>query len=74
MRKKKEDDEIRLFRRSASQLPRTQRYVRKYSYELPGSIILSACLAAWLGVCSFLAIIQVIHNYGKLKISIAIPK
>jgi len=34
----------------------------------------SFSLHAWFGVCSFLAIIQVIHNYGKLKISIAIPK
>jgi len=40
----KEDDEIRLFRRSVSQLPRTQRYVRKCFCELLGSIILSACL------------------------------
>jgi len=35
---------------------------------------LSFSLHAWLGVCSFLAFIQVIQNYGKLKISIAIPK
>jgi len=34
----------------------------------------SFSLHAWLEVCSFLAIIQVIHNYGKLTISIAIPK
>jgi len=72
MRKKKEkDDEIRLFWQSASQLPHTQRYVRNYSYELPGSIILSVCLVCF---CSFLAIIQVIHNYGIHKICIAIPK
>ena len=48
------------------------------SHTLKGTfasiIILSACLAPWLGVCSFLAIIQVIHNYGKLKISVTIPK
>ena len=44
MRKKKEDDEIQLFGGSVSQLPHTQRYVRKYICELLGSIILSACL------------------------------
>jgi len=43
-RKKEKDDEIRLFRRSVSQLPLTQRYVREYVCELLGSIILSACL------------------------------
>ena len=37
MRKKKEDDEIRLFWWSVSQLQRTQRYVREYFFELPGS-------------------------------------
>jgi len=41
MRKKK-DDEIQLFRRSVSQLPRAQKYVREYFCELLGSIILSA--------------------------------
>jgi len=47
MRKKKEEDdndEIQLFQQSVSQLPRTQRYIHKYFCELPGSIILSACL------------------------------
>jgi len=34
----------------------------------------SFSLHAWFGVCSFMAIIQVIHNYGKLKMSVAIPK
>ena len=34
----------------------------------------SFSLHAWLGVCSFLAIIQEIYNHGKLKISVAIPK
>ena len=71
MRKKK-DDEIQLFRQSVSQLPRTQRYVREYLCELLGSIILSACLG--LGFVASLAVIQVIHNYGKFKISVAIPK
>jgi len=70
-RRKKEDDEIRLFRRSVSQLPRTQRYVCKCFCELLGSIILSA---SWFGVVASLAIIWVIHNYGKFKISIVIPK
>ena len=31
-------------------------------------------LHAWYGICSFLAIIWVMHNYGKFEISIAIPK
>jgi len=32
-------------------------------------------LYAWFGVCmASLAIILVIHNYGKFKISVAIPK
>ena len=39
--------------------------------ELLGSIILSACLA-W-GFVPFLAIIQVMHNHGKL-IFFAVPK
>jgi len=34
----------------------------------------SFSLHAWFGVCSFLVLIQMIHNYGKLKNSIAIPK
>jgi len=38
------DDEIQLFQWSVSQLPHTQRYVRKYYCELLGSIILSAYL------------------------------
>jgi len=61
-KKKKDDDEIRLFQRSVSQLPHTQRYVRMYFCELVGSIILSACLVWGLYVAS-LAIIWVIHNY-----------
>jgi len=48
--RKEEDDEIQLYRRSVSQLPRTQRYVRECFCELLGSIILSACLV-WC--CSF---------------------
>jgi len=59
MRKKK-DDEIQLFRRSVSQLPRTQRYVREYFCELLGSIILSACLV-WAAAAS-LAIINYMVN------------
>ena len=43
-KRRKKDDEIRLFRRSVSQLPHTQRYVREYICELLSSIILSACL------------------------------
>ena len=39
-RKKEEGDEIRLFRRSVSQLPRTQRYVRECFCELLGSAYL----------------------------------
>ena len=35
------------------------------------SIIL---LHAWLGFAASLAIIPVIHNYGKFEISFAIPK
>ena len=46
MRKKEEeDDEIQLFRRSVSQLLRTQWYVRDYFCEFS--------LHAWFGVCSF---------------------
>ena len=40
--------------------------------ELLGSIILPACLV-WDFVAS-LAIIRVIHNYGKFKNSVTIPK
>ena len=40
--------------------------------ELLGSTILSACLV-WDFVAS-LAIIQVIHNYGKFKNPVTIPK
>jgi len=77
MRKKKkkkeeeEDDKIQLFRRSVSQLPRSQRYVSEYFCELLGSIIL--CMLSLWFVAS-LATIWVIHNYGKFKISVAIPK
>ena len=60
----KDDDEIQLFRQSVSQLPRTQRYVHKYH---------SLCMLG-LGFVASLAIIRVIHNYGKFKISVAIPK
>ena len=71
MRKKKKDDEIRLFRRSVSQLPRTQRYVRECFCELLDSTIL--CMLG-LGFVASLAIIRVIHNYGKFKNPVAIPK
>jgi len=71
-KRKKEDDEMRLFRWSVSQLPRTQSCIHKYFYELLGGII-SLCMLG-LGFVASLAIIQVIHNYGKFKISVAIPK
>jgi len=93
MRRRKKDDEIRLFRRSVSQLPRTQRYVRECFCELLGIVsepdppsdfprvwfrdyarqYHPLCMLALRFVTS-LAVIWVIHNYGKFKISVAIPK
>ena len=67
------DDEILLFRWSVSQLLHTQiTYICEYFCKLPGSIILSACLV--LGIVASLAIIRVIHNHSKSKISFAIPQ
>ena len=68
MRKKKENDEKGHFNR----LLHTPRYACKYYCELLGNIILSAC-QVW-GFVAALAIIWVIHNYGKFEISLAIPK
>jgi len=72
MRKKKEeDDKIRLF----GGLLLSSRILKgTFASILMNCQAVPFSLHAWLGVCSFLAIIQVIHNYGKLKISIAIPK
>ena len=70
-KKKEEDDEIRLFWWSVSQLPNTQRYICEYFCQLLGSIILFCVLR--LGVVASLAV-SVIHNHGKFKISITIPK
>ena len=50
------------FRRSVSQLPRTQRYVREYVCELLRSIVLSACLHCF-GACSFFS-----HYLGATKV------
>ena len=73
-RRRKKDDEIRLFCRSVYQLPHTQRYVREYFYELLGGINGSTCLLV-LGFCSFFDhYIQLLHEYGKFKISLAIIK
>jgi len=69
---RKKDDEIQLFQGSVSQLPCTQRYVREYFCELLGSIISLSMLG--LGFVASLPFIWVIHNYGKFKISVAIPK
>ena len=46
--------------------------IRKYFCELLGSIILFACLV-W-GFVASLTSILVIHDYGKFKISLVIPK
>ena len=58
--------------RLVHRLPRTLRYVRECFCELLGSVILSACLV-WDFVAS-LAIILLVHQYGKFEISLAIPK
>ena len=51
MRKKKKDVEIRLFRPSVPQFPRTQRYVREYFVNCQA---VSFSPHAWFhGVCSF---------------------
>ena len=72
-KKKKEDDKIGLFSATCSStFPRTLRYVCECFCELLGSIILSACLV-W-GVVAALAVILLVHQYGKIEISLAIPK
>ena len=43
-----EDDEIGIFQRLVSRLPRTLRYVCECFCELLGSVILSACLVRGL--------------------------
>ena len=60
------------FQHHAYRLLRIPRYVFKYFCELLGNIILSACLVG--GFVAALAVIRVIHNYGKFEISLAIPK
>ena len=67
----KEDDKIRLFRRSASQF-----HVLKGTFAsiLMNCQAVSFSLHAWLGVCSFFGRYPGDNNYGKLKISVAIPK
>jgi len=72
-RKKDDDDkdEIRLFWWCVSQLPYTQRYICEYFMNHQA---VSFSLHAWFGVLASLAIIWVTHNYGKFKISVAIPK
>ena len=71
-RRKKEDDEIGLFSATCSSTPGTLRYVCECFCELLGSIILSSCLV-W-GVVASLAVILLVHQYGKIEISLAIPK
>ena len=58
--------------RLVHRLPRALRYVCECFCELLGTNILSACLV-WGFVVS-LAVIVLVHQYGKIKISIAIPK
>ena len=58
--------------RHVHRLLRTLRYVCECFWELLGSIILSACLV-W-GVVASLAVILLVHQYGKIEISLAIPK
>jgi len=48
-RKKKRDDEIQLFWRSVSQLPRTQSYVASIFMNCQA---VTFSLHAWFGVCS----------------------
>ena len=55
--------------RHVHRLPRTLRYVCECFCELLGSIVLSACLV-WEVVASLAVILQ----YGKIEISLAIPK
>ena len=70
-RKNEEDDEIRLFRG-----------LFLSSHILKGTFVsifvncrqYHALCMLGLGFVASLAIIWVIHNYGKLKISVAIPK
>ena len=69
---KEDDDKIRLFRGSVSQFLRTQRYVCEYYFFIARQYH-SLCMLG-LGFVASLAIIWVIHNYGKFKISVAIPK
>ena len=71
-RRKKEYDKIQLFRRSVSQLPRTQWYVHECFLRTARQYH-SLCVLG-LGFVASLANIWVINNYGKFKISIAIPK
>ena len=72
MRKKKEDDEIGVFHEFVSELLHTLRYVREYFGELLGSIIPSACLV-W-GFVAQLAVVLLVYQYGKIEISLAVPK
>ena len=61
-----------LFWSTVHRLPRTLRYVCECFCELLGSIILSVCLV-W-GVVASLAVFLLVYQYGKIEISLAIPK
>jgi len=70
--RKKKDDELGLLYQSVSRLWHILRYIHEYVCQLLGSIILSAFLV-W-GLVASLAIILLVHHYGKFEISLAIPK
>jgi len=70
-KKQQKDGEIQLFQWSVSRLLCTQRYICEYFMNHQA---VSFSLHAWFGVVASLAIIWVTHNYGKFKISVAIPK
>ena len=58
--------------RLVHRLPRTLKYVCECVCVLLGSNVLSACLV-W-GFVASLAVILLVHQYGPIKISLAIPK
>ena len=80
MRKKEEEERRRRKKMTKSEfsprlvhrLPRALRYVCECFCELLGNNILSACLV-W-GFVASLAVILLVHQYGKIEISMAIPK